>query len=188
MSVTMDSYDTTHHTGSASQTAQYKQFILADHSQQLWELLSAQHDNRRLDIVLDNSGFELFCDLCFAEWLLSVNLVSQVVLHCKQLPWFISDATQRDVNWTLDQLISSNNPSLCSLGRKWKSRLEDGAFLLTDHPFWTSSYSYDAMKEKAADLYTFLGESRVALFKGDLNHRKLIGDRNWLYTKPFSDA
>ena len=188
MSVTMDSYDTTHHTGSASQTAQYKQFILAEHSQQLWELLSAQHDNRRLDIVLDNSGFELFCDLCFAEWLLSVNLVSQVVLHCKQLPWFISDATQHDVNWTLDQLISSNNPSLCSLGRKWKSRLEDGAFLLTDHPFWTSSYSYDAMKEKAADLYTFLGESRVALFKGDLNHRKLIGDRNWLYTKPFSDA
>ena len=188
MSATMDSYDTTHHTGSADQAKQLDHFILADQSQHLWEVMSTHQDGYRLDIVLDNAGFELFCDLCFAEWLLSNGLVSRVVLHCKQLPWFISDATQHDINWTLDQLISSPTTSLSFLGNRWRSRLDDGTFSLTDHPFWTSSYGYDDMKKVAPDLYSLLSESQVVLFKGDLNYRKLTGDRNWSYTKPFCDV
>lgn len=186
MSATMDSYDTTHHVGAMGQTAQLQPFILADHSDQLWELLSGSHDRLRVDIVLDNAGFELFCDLCFAEWLLTAGLASQVLLHCKHLPWFISDSTQRDVHWTLDQLSSS--AALNTLGHRWKGRLKDGSFLLTDHPFWTTSYEYAAMKGVAPDLYSSLEQSQLVVFKGDLNYRKLVGDRNWRYMEPFSEA
>ena len=188
MSVTMDSYDTSHHVGGAGQAAQLQQFILADHSQQLWELLSSNHEGLKVDIVLDNAGFELFCDLCFAEWLLTAGVASRVTLHCKQMPWFISDATQHDVHWTLDQLSSSSTSTLNTLGHRWKVRLNNGSFCLTDHPFWTTCYEYAAMKGVAPDLYSSLEQSHLVVFKGDLNYRKLIGDRNWLYTEPFSSA
>lgn len=48
--------------------------------------------NKRVDIVLDNSGFELVTDLALADWLVSVSpFCDQVVFHPKLMPWFVSD-------------------------------------------------------------------------------------------------
>ena len=54
--------------------------------------------------VLDNVGLELVTDLCLAEWLLNAGLADCVHFHCKQLPWFVSDALKSDFNWTLQQM------------------------------------------------------------------------------------
>lgn len=190
MSVTMDTYDTTHHTGTDSQTVQLSSFILTDHTEKIWELLTLDHasQNRRVDFILDNAGFELFCDLCFAEWLLCKRLVNTIVLHCKQIPWFISDTNQRDVRWTLEQLSTAGPTPLAILAKKWKQRLLDGSFVLTDHSFWTTSYVFSELQGIASDLHTNLSQSHLLIFKGDLNYRKLVGDRNWSYTTSFSEA
>lgn len=41
------------------------------------------------------------------------------------------------------------------------------------------------MKEINENLYNKLAESHIAIFKGDLNYRKLIGDFTWDYTEDF---
>ena len=162
--------------------------ILADELTKVCDLLISNDIQERVDIVLDNAGFELFTDLCLAELLVDKKLVNRVVFHCKQLPWFVSDASQRDVHWMLDKMEASDDPDIAKLGKTWKEHLADGTWVLTDHVFWTTPYEFATMKTVSADLYSQLQESSLVIFKGDLNYRKLIADRNWLYSTPFSES
>lgn len=168
--------------------------LLADHSSALWELLrivsqpKTDQAPRRIDFVLDNVGLELVTDLCLAEWLLDAGLADCVHFHCKQLPWFVSDALKYDFYWTLEQMVASEDSSLAQLGLAWQGRIDTGSFVLKDHYFWTTSYEYAAMDRVAPDLYADLENAFLIFFKGDLNYRKLLADRNWLYTEQFSLA
>jgi len=73
-----------------------------------------------LDIILDNSGPEIFSDLCLADWLVSKGFCGKLVFHLKCFPWFVSDATLNDFWWTLQRCSEDEDPNLSALGRKWK--------------------------------------------------------------------
>lgn len=66
-------------------------FVLRNDFERAWQHISQLKDGR-VDIVLDNSGFELYTDLVLADWLVTLSpSVSEVVFHPKLLPWFVSD-------------------------------------------------------------------------------------------------
>ena len=65
---------------------------------------SSSDNERQVDIVLDNSGFELYVDLLFAGYLLASGLATRVVLHPKSIPWFVSDVTPPDFAALLNAL------------------------------------------------------------------------------------
>lgn len=187
LATTMDTYKMTY-TVKATQLSEY---VLSDHSEQIWEILSTPRkveEKKEVAIVLDNAGYELFSDFCFGEFLLSAGLADRVTLYCKNMPWFVSDVTHADILWTLEQLKSLDDPILSTLGERWLDRLSNGTLLVVEHSFWTTSYEYAAMKQVAPDLYSALSKAILVLFKGDLNYRKLIADRNWSYIKEFSSA
>ncbi|KAK7105101.1 damage-control phosphatase ARMT1-like [Littorina saxatilis] len=172
------------------QLSHLKPNILADDTRKtLAALRSAagarNHQAGRVDIVLDNAGFELVTDLTFAEVLLATGLASCVHFHGKTMPWFVSDVTQDDFSWTLDTMSASSNTAVSKLGAKWKSRLQDGSWVYKAHSFWTLPYDYSLMKKHAQDLYADLAKADLVFFKGDLNYRKLVGDRDWNPTTPF---
>lgn len=160
--------------------------VLSDHSQNVWDILNGA-TAARVDIVLDNAGFELFTDLCLAEVIIHFGLSKKVVFHCKQLPWFVSDASIADFKWLLDQLCCHANQDLAKFGKRWKQRVTEGTWELLDHSFWTLPHEYAKMSSIAPDLYKELSKSALIFFKGDLNYRKLAADRNWPYKTPFTD-
>lgn len=56
------------------------------------------------------------------------------------------------------------------------------------HPFWTYGVPYCEMKPMAPQLYEELSQAKLVIFKGDLNYRKLVGDRLWPLSTPFEVA
>lgn len=92
-------------------------FVLSglDGIQEAWDSLVAQRQAKggtegqgRIDILLDNSGFELYTDLLLADFLLSSGMADQIVFHPKDMPWFVSDVTPADFCFTLEALQSAD--------------------------------------------------------------------------------
>lgn len=180
------------HTGMAEQLKILKTWILVDNSSEVWELLgtidrSINHEIH-VDFVLDNAGFEVFADLCLAEFLLSLNIAKTIFFHVKNIPWFVSDASTKDIEWLVAQMEQSENDYVSQLGKKWKSRFEEGSFQMKKHKYWTLAHDYSEMNTNAPELYAELSKAKLVFFKGDLNYRKLVGDRKWPHTTPFAKA
>lgn len=66
-------------TGKAAQQAA-EHLILSNDLDKAWKHLESLKD-ARIDIVLDNAGFELYGDILLGDWLLSTPFCSQVVFQ-----------------------------------------------------------------------------------------------------------
>lgn len=155
---------------------------------------------RRVDIVLDNAGFELYVDLILAGYLLSAGLATHIVLHPKSIPWFVSDVLPGDFaallgaiaspkrfyetpspeeelqGKTLEPLSDADHESLAFLFGELTKYHAEGQLLLRPNRFWTHGGSFWRLPEEAPELYEDLKGSELVVFKGDLNYRKLTGD------------
>ncbi|ERF69155.1 hypothetical protein EPUS_01111 [Endocarpon pusillum Z07020] len=164
----------------------------------------------RVSIVLDNAGFELFVDLILAGFLLTGGLASEVILHPKSIPWFVSDVVPKDfvdlLNVMADPqafyatdigtssdttpmpLMEEEVGNLRFLFDNWSNLHREGKLLLRPSRFWTHPGSFWRMPHTAPEVLEDLKESELVIFKGDLNYRKLTGDAAWDPTAPFADS
>ncbi|KAF0561751.1 DUF89-domain-containing protein [Gigaspora margarita] len=170
--------------------------ILVDDLENAWKWLS-KYSNSRVDFILDNAGFELYIDLIFSDWLIQSGYVSEVHLHVKSFPCYVSDTSLEDFNWLLKTLKSNDffssaseieKSSLKKLVNRWESYITNSKWIITSDFFWTSPYSFWHLEEKAPELYADLCKSHLVIFKGDLNYRKLVYDCTWETTTPFKEA
>lgn len=159
--------------------------ILVNDTKQVLNCLRSNVKDRAIDIVLDNAGFELVTDLCLAEVLLMCGWADCIRMHGKAMPWFVSDVTSSDFEWTLDSLFKSSRPSMAYFGELWRQRLEKKSWMFTVEDFWTIPYDFAKMKTSSSSLYERFKDSKIVFFKGDLNYRKLLGDLDWNPTTPF---
>ncbi|KAG8999813.1 hypothetical protein FRB94_005901 [Tulasnella sp. JGI-2019a] len=223
-----------------------RQYILRDDIDVAWNHVKGLK-NARLDIVLDNAGFEYFTDLILADFLVThTPFFGSVTFHSKDIPWFVSDVTPPDVRAILSALASvpttllttstaasapegngyfaSLPPSqghldaLHKLRYRWLKYFENGTFKIYGCPGLDGNFSggpkNDAAVVKGAmrddpdsgspaafwtgpDPYWKLIEhpgmaglegSKLVIFKGDLNYRKLTGDLQWPMSTPFGTA
>ncbi|KIW75686.1 hypothetical protein Z517_10428 [Fonsecaea pedrosoi CBS 271.37] len=194
--------------------------ILVNDLGRAFEVLNAAHRagkaQRRVDIVLDNAGFELFVDLVLAGYLLATGLATEVVLHPKDIPWFVSDVVPKDFQALLQAMadpkafyekidhshnhshgtgVSSPAPlsdeeaaNIKFLFDDWSDLHGEGRLILRPNRFWTHAGSFWRMPHVAPSLVEDLKESELVIFKGDLNYRKLTGDATWPATTPFTEA
>jgi uncharacterized protein with ATP-grasp and redox domains len=158
---------------------------------------------RRVDIVLDNAGFELYVDLILAGYLISSGLATLVVMHPKSIPWFVSDVLPGDFAALLSALASPKSfyetpsehekmqdktPQLLSdkeafelsfLFQEWSQMHAEGQLILRPNRFWTQAGSFWRLPGTEPDLHEDLKSSELVVFKGDLNYRKLTADVSW---------
>ncbi|CAJ0943249.1 unnamed protein product, partial [Mesorhabditis belari] len=161
------------------------EYLLVDHFEKVADHLMNLKGNRQVDIILDNAGFELMGDLMIGEFLLAHKLADRVVFHGKEYPWFVSDVIKRDFVWTFDRLTKIDQQHSKWAGDLWKQRLQNNSFTYKADHFWTTPYAFYNMEKHAPALYKDLSQSSLLIFKGDLNFRKLTGDRYWPHVTPF---
>ena len=76
-----------------------QEHVLDNHLDAVLVYLASRNPTQaRIDLLLDNAGFELVCDLALADFLLTGWQAKQVVLHIKSQPVFVSDALAKDIN------------------------------------------------------------------------------------------
>ncbi|VVD00672.1 unnamed protein product [Leptidea sinapis] len=162
--------------------------------------------NLMFDIVCDNAGYELFSDLCLAHFLISQKIANKIRFHVKSIPWFVSDVTPKDFDFVINSCVNGcfekvvkvepkpaasegqppeeeaprviNADALKLLGQTWANFVADGTFVVLCDDFWTSPHTFKDMKKIQPYLYRDLQFAVAVLFKGDLNYRKLLGERN----------
>lgn len=185
-------------TGGEHLTATEKN-ILGNDLPQLWEAVKALKvmGGGRIDFVLDNAGFELYCDFVYADFLIQSGLAKEIRFHGKRYPWFVSDVTRKDWNWLLNTMVygqlfdkagDQEQRSLKKLGMRWKEYEKQGKWIYEQHPFWCSGWTFWELHKEAPDLFLHLSRSDLVFFKGDLNHRKLTYDGAAPATTPFAEA
>ncbi|KZS93386.1 DUF89-domain-containing protein [Sistotremastrum niveocremeum HHB9708] len=178
--------------------------ILGNHMSRLWETIKDIKETRgrsgaggRIDFVLDNAGFELYCDCVYADFLIQSGIASQVRFHGKRFAWFVSDVTRKDWEWLLNSMVygqlfpkatDAELESLRRLGRRWKQYEKEGKWVYEQHAFWCTGYTYWDLHTEAPDLFLHLSQSDLVIFKGDLNHRKLTYDCAAPASTPFDVA
>ncbi|MFD5743243.1 damage-control phosphatase ARMT1 family protein [Streptomyces massasporeus] len=159
--------------------------LVADDSDRLWSLLDATGPGAgTLCLVADNAGRELVPDLLLAAHLLDSGRIGRAVLHVKPYPYYVSDATTADVVDALRRLTGAGGAA-AAYGRQLWSALADGRLTLRAHPFSSAPLPYEEMP---GDLRDEFASATLTIVKGDLNYRRLVGDRLWAPTTPFADV
>ena len=154
--------------------------ILADNSDSVVAYamsISKSERVRRMDIIVDNAGFELFTDLCLADILVTSGAATVVHLQLKGHPTFVSDAMRNDVQYTIEQVQPA-------LGARWKAHIAAGRWVLVDNLFWCEPTAFWEMPN---DVENDMRQSCLVFIKGDANYRRLLGDRAWPLATPFAD-
>jgi hypothetical protein len=191
--------------------------ILVNDLPRVYDALKNQKDGGtvgRIDIVLDNSGFELFVDLILAGYLLAAGLANEVVFHPKSLPWFVSDVLPGDFEDLMSALrdpityFAAPENTDCTAGEglepilltdlqksnlkfvvsHWDDLRVAPKLRLLPSRFWTTAASYWRLPTAVPELFEDLKKSELVIFKGDLNYRKLTADSAWDPTTKFEVA
>lgn len=162
--------------------------ILANDLERVSFLLTAAGNSKIVDYVTDNSGLEILCDLCLADYLVSKCNVKQLNFRLKPIPWYVSDVMPKDLYQTIEAVMSSENPIYIKFGERWQKYLDEGTWKVQADQYWCLGKAYSEMIDVDPQLYNELSYSSLIIFKGDLNYRKLAQDINWDPTTPFSEA
>ncbi|MEU3048206.1 ARMT1-like domain-containing protein, partial [Streptomyces sp. NPDC006984] len=121
--------------------------------------------------------------LVLIDHLLEHGHAEQVVLHVKHYPYYVSDAMTSDVVDCLRRLTEAPGEASRIGGRLWKA-MAAGSLEVRIHPYFCAPLPYEEMPE---DLRKEFADAELTILKGDLNYRRLVGDRLWNPTVPFAE-
>ncbi|GAA1959027.1 damage-control phosphatase ARMT1 family protein [Kitasatospora viridis] len=153
--------------------------LLVDQSALFWGEL-ARADGGRVCVVADNAGRELLPDLVLIDHLLGTGGAARVLLYVKPQPYFVSDATMADVLASVERLRAAH-----PVGERLWRAMGDGTLVVRTHPFFCAPLPFH---ELPADLRAEFAGAAMTIVKGDLNYRRLVGDRYWPPSTPFAEA
>ena len=154
--------------------------LLVDHTEDVWNHVESFD---RVALILDNCGLALCTNLVFAEMLLTSGCAEHITLYAKSHPVFVSDATCADVATHVD-VVAGRLGSGCRL----REHLREKRLSVVADPFFTSGHPYREISTAAPELARELSSQDLAIFKGDANYRRLLGERTWSPVTPWVEV
>lgn len=167
------------------------QFLL-DERDEWFEYMTGQSPIGRVDILVDNCGLELINDIVLGYSLIKYQNVETVYFHLNTAPVFVSDAVKDREKGPNDNNVHDRKPSLQgddidrALAQIWEENRdlyhelidlrESGAIRWCCNTFWNLPILFSNMPRS---IYGELGGSSLFIVKGDINYRRLVGDRAW---------
>lgn len=155
--------------------------LIADDSTLFWKHLGP---DAHLVLVADNAGRELLADLVLIDHVLLHRLARTVSLHLKPYPYYVSDATTADYTACLRRLGESQGAPAAIAERLWRATAA-GRLAVYTHEFYSAPWSYHRLPD---GLDASLREASMSVLKGDLNYRRLVGDRAWPATTDYTEV
>ncbi|WP_405579729.1 damage-control phosphatase ARMT1 family protein [Streptomyces sp. NBC_01190] len=155
--------------------------LLVDDGARLWRHLDADPDGT-VHILADNAGRELVADLILIDHLLHTHRAGRVLLHLKPYPYFVSDATTADVVDCVRRIARAPGRAGRIGARLWQAMNQD-RLSLRSPSFARAPLPYADLPD---DLRADLATATLTIAKGDLNYRRLVGDRHWPATASFA--
>lgn len=158
--------------------------IILDQTDQAYQFLYAVKP-AGIGYFFDNVGKELYFDLALIDHLLNSGLAASITCYVKNQPFFVSDAMAKDVMQTVDQMTRSDAPQVRQLSQRLLDGIKTVQIQIKAPPFFTRGRMYREMPE---DLRQKLTSHDLVILKGDVNYRRLMGDRHWSPTTPVAVA
>ncbi|KAE9024086.1 hypothetical protein PR003_g12057 [Phytophthora rubi] len=167
--------------------------LLVDHSDRVISFLekkageSGDEKSVAVQYINDNSGTELLLDLALADHLLTHGWCGKVTLNVKMEPMYVSHAIGADVHEHIAEMQrESRTPEVQALGKRLAGYVSDELLVVRPDIFWNR---YTFYWEMPTELYTRLEqEATLMIIKGDLNYRRLLGDRLWSPSTPIEEV
>ncbi|KAE9301045.1 hypothetical protein PF008_g22858 [Phytophthora fragariae] len=167
--------------------------LLVDHSDRVISFLekkageSGDEKSVAVQYINDNSGTELLLDLALADHLLTHGWCDKVTLNVKMEPMYVSHAIGADVHEHIAEMQrESRTPEVQALGKRLAGYVSDELLVVRPDIFWNR---YTFYWEMPTELYTRLEqEATLMIIKGDLNYRRLLGDRLWSPSTPIEEV
>lgn len=158
--------------------------IILDQSCNAYQYLAAIQP-AKIAFFFDNVGKELFFDLALIDYLFENRLAEQITGFVKSQPFFVSDVMLKDMMKSIDLLSNSQTAQIRQLARRLASRIASDRLQILKPPFLTLGREF---REMPANLCEQLQDHDLTILKGDLNYRRLMGDRHWPPNTPVEMA
>ncbi|GAB5367482.1 hypothetical protein AAMO2058_001234000 [Amorphochlora amoebiformis] len=153
--------------------------LISDDSPKVWQALTRSEKisgNRKVVFFNDNAGLEIVSDLSLAHFLLKSGQVQTVEFKVKPYPFFVSDATPKDVEETIEYLKTEAGEESRIVGEELSTFLAQGKLKLIQEEFLASGLAMWEMPEALRE--ELKTTTDLVIVKGDLMYRKLLGNLN----------
>jgi hypothetical protein len=161
--------------------------LIVDDSPDLWRRVR-ESAPLRLGFLTDNAATELLHDLVLIDHLLERGLISGLTLHVKRYPFFISDATSEDVVDCLTRL-RNGPPAASAIAERLFDAYGQERLQVDEAGLFVAPISYRELDQRyPGALAAALAGEDLVIAKGDLNYRRLAGDRHWHGNERFADV
>ncbi len=147
-------------------------------------LLGLDQGSRSIHIVTDNAGSELTMDLLLADLLVSLGF--SVSFHVKMHPTYVGDTTAPDILSFIRTVCEGREgPAAAAAGRRLDTAFLSGSIRIYPDLYWNSGRFIGELPPRIVES---LRGSRLVVFKGDVNYRRLSRDAAWAPEAGFAEV
>jgi Damage-control phosphatase ARMT1-like domain len=155
--------------------------LLVDDAAAIWEYLDGREPGT-VNLVADNAAEELLPDLLLIEHLITTGRAANATVYLKPRPYYVSDAMTKDAAAALRRLVAAPHAA-GEAGRRLWHYCMDGRVVFSTPDFFCAPLDFRSLPP---EVVASIGAAALTFVKGDLNYRRLVGDRLWPATTPFA--